>query len=352
MKKWLYPFLYSVACGLLVLHAGSPTGLITRLVPFSIELFTGVALLFLSILYWTISTDARFSIYSHWCLPIVATFISVGSRIVELLTHINFVYSYTHLDPNALALVSFYITGLAVVTLGKKGLKKRPDRAIFVFGLWMIHIVLLGYYNYPFYNKLSGEDKLFEWITFAAYLIGGLVFIKSAALLAATKKKSFLTWSVMLYVLLGAVGYVGIAGEEISWGQRIFLFETPVAYIEDNSQGEFNLHNNELIFNKIYHLYGLICVYVLISPLIFTFLKKHISNIFLATFFRIITFRWYHGIYFIPTLIYVAYRIYYQTSSYDIWEEATEVLFATGMLLYAIHVYWVVKKSLNQLKSV
>jgi hypothetical protein len=344
MKKWLYPFLYSVACGILVLHAASPTGLIARLLPFSIELFMGVALLLLSILYWTIPTDARFSIYSHWYLPVVATFISVTMRIVELLTHINFVFSLTHIDPNAFALLSFFITGLAVTTLGKKGLKRRPDRAIFVFGLWMIHIVLLGYYNYPFYNSLSGEDKLFEWMTFTMFLVGGLVFIKTAARLAARQKKTFLTWCVMLYVLVGAVGFVGSAGEEISWGQRLLLFETPEAYVEVNSQGEFNLHNNELIFDKIYHLYGLICLFVLVSPIAYLVLKKRVSKTFAATFLRLMTFRWYHGIYFIPTLIYVAYRIYYQTSRYDIWEEATEVLFATGMLLYAVHVYWVERK--------
>ncbi len=345
MKKWLYPLLYSGAFGVLLLHAASPVGLISRLLPFSVELFTGLSFLLLTGLYWILTPDKRFAQYTHWLFPVGAMLLAVGSRSVELLTYNNFVFSYTHLDPTALSLLSFLVTGLAITTLGKAGLEKRPDHAIVVFGMWLVHFVLLGFYNYPFYNGLSGEDKFFEWLTFAIYVIGGIVFFKVAYQFYAQKKKTTIVVTMLAYTLLGAIGYMGIAGEEVSWGQRVLRFETPENYADINSQGEFNLHNNELIFNKIYLMYGLICVYVLLSPLLYKGMRNRVKEPLNATFLRLMTFRWYHGIYFIPTLIYVAYRLYYQTSAFDIWEEATEVLFATGMLLYAVHVYWVVKKT-------
>src|SRR5690606_29330813 len=43
--------------------------------------------------------------------------------------------------------------------------------------------------------------------------------------------------------LLMAVGFIAMAGEEISWGQRIFGWETSEAMRQLNVQGETNLHH-------------------------------------------------------------------------------------------------------------
>jgi hypothetical protein len=351
MIKWIYPFVYVCVCLVLLLHAASPTGLVSRTLPTSVEVFTGLALVILSILYRIAPPDKRFVRLAQLQIPVVAGFGAIAARVTELLTYSNFVFSYTHLDPTALSLLSLFALSMYVTTLGKEAFKQRPDRAIALFGLWMTHLILLKYYNYGLYNNMSGEDKFFEWLTFVIYLIGGLVFAKVVMQLLARKKKTLLVVLLLLYSLFGAIGYCGIAGEEVSWGQRLVHFKTPERYIDYNSQGEFNLHNNEKIFNKIYHIYGLVSLYALVSPVFYMALKRWIKKPIPSTFVRILTFRWYHGVYFVPTLIYVAYRIYYQTSAYDIWEESTEALFATGMMLYAAHVYWVVKKSVIQGQS-
>jgi tetratricopeptide (TPR) repeat protein len=38
-----------------------------------------------------------------------------------------------------------------------------------------------------------------------------------------------------------------VAGEEISWGQRIFHFQTPPFFYQFNYQGEFNFHNSQSV---------------------------------------------------------------------------------------------------------
>ena len=66
------------------------------------------------------------------------------------------------------------------------------------------------------------------------------------------------------------------AGEEISWGQRIFGIETPEAFAEHNRQGETNLHNleiyrvnlNKLIFSNLLGVF--LVFYVLVLPALAT----------------------------------------------------------------------------------
>jgi hypothetical protein len=52
-----------------------------------------------------------------------------------------------------------------------------------------------------------------------------------------------ITWIKLLVYLGLALIYFFIAGEEISWGQRIFHIATPASWAAQNTQGETNLHN-------------------------------------------------------------------------------------------------------------
>ena len=100
-----------------------------------------------------------------------------------------------------------------------------------------IPIVLL--LSYLFYNVADGdtvialgrEDSFFEWLTSLFYFI-------SFILLALTFKKN----RNIFLILLSIVMFFG-AGEEISWGQRIFGFDTPENINKINMQHEFNIHN-------------------------------------------------------------------------------------------------------------
>ncbi len=69
----------------------------------------------------------------------------------------------------------------------------------------------------------------------------------------AGRKLETLTWVLLAFLFFFA------AGEEISWGQRIFGLETPEYFIDKNLQKEINLHNlvvggvkvNKLIFSQL-----------------------------------------------------------------------------------------------------
>jgi len=101
-------------------------------------------------------------------------------------------------------------------------------------------IIILSYSVYALLEvdhvaTLGSEDQLFEWLTAISFLIGSIVF----AFLFLKRRNLF-------YFLFAALFFLGF-GEEISWGQRVIGFKTPVAIQSHNVQKEFNLHNIELL---------------------------------------------------------------------------------------------------------
>ncbi len=98
--------------------------------------------------------------------------------------------------------------------------------------------------NIEIYEKITNEDSLIEYFSFGALLFAGILFLLASF-------KSFKIGNDLLKnIILLCVGIIFIlgAGEEISWGQRIFNFGTPDDLIKINYQDEFNLHNIDKIF--------------------------------------------------------------------------------------------------------
>lgn len=100
--------------------------------------------------------------------------------------------------------------------------------------LFFIVLLIILSYSIYFLNEktvllLTSEDNLIE---------GGssiFLFLSSILFFIASRKNIFM-------ILLSLVFLFG-AGEEISWGQRIFGFEPPAKLKEQNVQSEFNIHN-------------------------------------------------------------------------------------------------------------
>lgn len=81
--------------------------------------------------------------------------------------------------------------------------------------------------------QLGREDNFFENLTAIFFLLASVFF-----LIAFRCTRNLFYLSLFLLFLFGA-------GEEISWGQRIFGFDLPDFIIRHNVQKEFNLHNIE-----------------------------------------------------------------------------------------------------------
>lgn len=99
-------------------------------------------------------------------------------------------------------------------------------------------LVAVSFLDRPLFYWIVDEDHVLEWSQF--------FFDVGTAVVAALCVRPF--WRrdhrLMAVLLLGlAVFSFFVAGEEISWGQRIFGFATPVDLATVNNQDEFNLHN-------------------------------------------------------------------------------------------------------------
>ena len=81
--------------------------------------------------------------------------------------------------------------------------------------------------------SLAKEDRFFENLTAINYLAAGLILVY----LGLRRRRG----RIALIVL--GLGIFAVGGEEITWGQRIFEFETPAVIEEFNVQDEISFHN-------------------------------------------------------------------------------------------------------------
>ncbi|WP_017932628.1 hypothetical protein [Robiginitomaculum antarcticum] len=99
------------------------------------------------------------------------------------------------------------------------------------------------------YSSEAIDRGLFEWGTVLC-LIGASYF----AIIVALKARG-----LQRYVFLGlAVASFIVAGEELSWGQWVFRWNTPEVMAEINRQNETNIHNvvNPRIYDILYYIMG------------------------------------------------------------------------------------------------
>lgn len=107
--------------------------------------------------------------------------------------------------------------------------------------------VLLGaFFSYVdeafFHDSYVVEDGFTEWFTVAALFATFVVCARRLWVLRNVRNFGFLavTGFLTLFSLFGA-------GEEISWGQRLFGFASPEFFIDNNAQRETGLHNLQII---------------------------------------------------------------------------------------------------------
>lgn len=124
-----------------------------------------------------------------------------------------------------------------------------------VFFFVFFHVLLAVFFSHInpsyFLGPFIAEGGLIESLTAEALL--------GAVILSIYRIVKLRTHRPLLFLLfLGLVAGVFLFGfgEELSWGQRIFGFQSPHFFVENNSQGETTIHNfvfrgkriNKLVF--------------------------------------------------------------------------------------------------------
>jgi hypothetical protein len=127
--------------------------------------------------------------------------------------------------------------GVAADAAGE-GISPAVAWTLFWFPLVSLAALLLGAAIYrPAYDRLLQEDYPVEWTQFACCFFTGVVAVMAVRPAARQRR-----WVLAGLLGLWAIGCFFLAGEEISWGQRVFGISTPADF-SSNQQDEMNLHN-------------------------------------------------------------------------------------------------------------
>jgi len=117
----------------------------------------------------------------------------------------------------------------------------------YVVSITLTIYMLISYFalllHEPYVTIAVEEDGFFEDVSFVGLSITAILFFLAFyRSRMSINKASNPPLKRMSYLFLALVFVFG-AGEEISWGQRIFNIPTPEVMQEDNVQDEINIHN-------------------------------------------------------------------------------------------------------------
>ncbi|SFT14886.1 hypothetical protein [Sphingobacterium wenxiniae] len=119
-------------------------------------------------------------------------------------------------------------------------------------------------------NVYAVEDGFVENWTVVPLLVAAVY-----AFYLFVKIGRYKTWHFKAILLFIAFFSIFVAGEEISWGQRLFNIESSEFFKENNAQGETNLHNmvvggkkvNKIVFSQLITV--AIGAYLLVFPILY-----------------------------------------------------------------------------------
>ena len=144
--------------------------------------------------------------------------------------------------------------------------------ALALFVISHLAAIPVALWNPDFFSThIAQEDGLIESLTAIFLFAAGMVLIWRARQLRALGRnvQAGLTW---LYAAL----YVFVAGEEISWGQRIFGWASGEYFLENNQQAETNFHNlivgQQQLASTLFGnwLTPVLLLYLIVLPLLYT----------------------------------------------------------------------------------
>ncbi len=218
-------------------------------------------------------------------------------------------------------------------------LKKPIDKLQFLGPpLFLVTLIFLEYFFRDIYNFLEKEDSVFENLQFIGYLLSGLFSLRISLKLLIKKRRL-----QALLFLIFSLALLFIAGEEISWGQRIFHITTPQSIAEVNLQKEITVHNFRNIERKTYFLYMSMGLYGAFSWLGRKFLSRRFQKqvaLFVPRPKLFLYFFAAFAFFFFSLYLSTYYDLFTATiTSFDPWQELAELYLSLGLLQFTLGAY-------------
>lgn len=262
----------------------------------------------------------------------VSVAVTIGLTLLEQVTYENYVFSLTSFHYHKLSLISVFSLAFGLFSLK---INWKTPRAHFI--LFTIPLLLVSYFlladSWPFnyFIEMSKEDRIIEWSQFVIIAISAIY----SALAAWQLRRKHIIYAGIYAVITLAL--IAIAGDEISWGQRLIGLATPEQLAARNVQGEITFHNMDLISTVMWQAYFVVGLFgtfgwLLKSDLVrlFPFLQKSLD---------LLVPPWYTSLYFFVLLNYQIRTRPGVTHSLGYWGESIELLLYLGTAIFIWQVY-------------
>jgi hypothetical protein len=201
------------------------------------------------------------------------------------------------------------------------------------------------------------EDHYFENVGAISLFVTSILFFYG---FRVARKSLDKTWPSLVkqsvYLGLALLFFFG-AGEEISWGQRIFGFKTPASLSQVNKQDELNLHNltvmenskfftADRIFDVFWFLFGVLTPAVaLLSPAFKRFAGKFIPIVYWGTSLLFLyNYLWAK----LAKILFKTAYTFDKLSLAQAIQEVKESNYAVIFILVALFAIWDLNKSKNE----
>lgn len=204
------------------------------------------------------------------------------------------------------------------------------------------------------YQLIIAEDAILEQLQVTSFLTASIFSLLISSRLYQKRYHGY----VLLYGIL-CLGLLFIAGEEASWGQRIFDIETPGFFLDNNVQKEISVHNLFVFQSHLDKIYIFIGFYGSFAWLFFKKCKKRNLSLLFPD--------WYLSSYFLfPLLLYAYFEFLgpfavntlriksLMIEHFFTWrdQEPIELILALGFLLFtAIHFFRLQKPGINDISK-
>ncbi len=185
------------------------------------------------------------------------------------------------------------------------------------------------------------EDSIAETSGALLLLFTGIALFYCVLTLYRQEKPSNRSRKIKLALFfLAAMAFLWAAGEEISWGQRIFGIATPRTLAEINQQKELNLHNlNTLFFNN--GLETIILLAILVPTVCRLKGRDRIFGLILPSYSLILGFQLvscYVTYHYMKPQDYLAYLVlvalFFEFHRKQDWHSLERVLLSTSLVIF------------------
>lgn len=297
--------------------------------------------------------------------------------ILLLFFRIKKIKLFNHHFSGFLALIVIFLAGfvLFLMLLEKSHGFQYLENTFFISYSRMIYLVLftsaLAIYGQSFYLSKNKIKLFLFFLPLFLYLLAFFVYLRNNQLfrvlveddhLVEYSQFLLLIFSSLISFLLGkywwkkekilailffllALGCFFVAGEEISWGQRIFNIETPQQLAEKNMQQELTVHNIGVLFSLVYRAYMFIGLLGSTAWFFLKIIRKFLSEKIKLILSNIIP-DWYLAPYFAVAFFYNLERFYlHPRAGEELWEEPMELLLMLALSVFLLIKYFRVKQS-------